>query len=172
LEFVAAYNGHMFRDKQGVQYQAIVEFAPFQRYIPFEKKNRIDQYMNTIEDDENYIQFLASMNDEPTEPQEEILQYEKETPLLLALRNEKLKRQKKAKKPKPTPVLVTNEPVKDTKKESIQGKKKKRPKKGEDKNNSGNLGKQDKNSLGKQQGQKSTKNDPQPKLVLQLSSKN
>ncbi|KAG9019596.1 hypothetical protein FRB90_000060 [Tulasnella sp. 427] len=60
------YDGHLFRDKSGNESQAIVEYAPFQK-IPI-GKGKADQRQNTIQDDDDFKSFLASLNEvEPTE---------------------------------------------------------------------------------------------------------
>ncbi|KAG8961649.1 hypothetical protein FRC03_005106 [Tulasnella sp. 419] len=65
VSFSRAYDGHMFRDKQGNESFAVVEFAPFQK-IPSEKKKQ-DTRAGTIEEDADYQSFLASL-EAPAEP--------------------------------------------------------------------------------------------------------
>ncbi|KAG2159546.1 Smg-4/UPF3 family-domain-containing protein [Suillus bovinus] len=58
--FSREYDGHLFRDKTGNEFQAVVEFAPFQK-IPPEKK-KVDARHATIDKDEDYISFLETLN--------------------------------------------------------------------------------------------------------------
>ncbi|KAF9045564.1 Smg-4/UPF3 family-domain-containing protein [Panaeolus papilionaceus] len=58
-QFKRDYDGHVFRDKQGVESQAVVEFAPYPK-IPTEKR-KPDTRNATIEKDEDYISFLESL---------------------------------------------------------------------------------------------------------------
>ncbi|ETW77358.1 hypothetical protein HETIRDRAFT_436258 [Heterobasidion irregulare TC 32-1] len=54
--FSREYDGHIFRDKTGNEFQAVVEFAPYQK-IPLEKK-KADSRNGTIEKDEDFISFM------------------------------------------------------------------------------------------------------------------
>ncbi|KAJ7594258.1 Smg-4/UPF3 family-domain-containing protein [Mycena floridula] len=93
--FSREYDGHLFRDKAGLEYQAVVEFAPYQK-IPIEKK-KLDNRNATIESDEHYQSFIASLSGETLEPvsietlmaaaQTPVMP--KTTPLLEALKAEK-----------------------------------------------------------------------------------
>jgi len=83
-QFSKEYDGHLFRDKAGNEYQAVVEFAPYQK-IPSEKK-KADARNATIEKgmlygavpvhclvhvssaDEDYISFIESLKP-PTNPE-------------------------------------------------------------------------------------------------------
>ncbi|KAF5384129.1 hypothetical protein D9615_003352 [Tricholomella constricta] len=94
--FSREYDGHLFRDKAGNEYQAVVEFAPYPK-IPSEKK-KVDARNNTIEKDEDYISFVeslkASANPEPVSIESLIAASQpppppKTTPLLEALKAEK-----------------------------------------------------------------------------------
>ncbi|KII91789.1 hypothetical protein PLICRDRAFT_63629, partial [Plicaturopsis crispa FD-325 SS-3] len=58
--FSREYDGHLFRDKAGVESQAVVEFAPYQK-IPTEKSVKPDKRSGTIEQDEDYMSFVASL---------------------------------------------------------------------------------------------------------------
>jgi regulator of nonsense transcripts 3 len=91
-EFMRSYHGHGFQDSKGNQYHAIVELAPFQKYIPSDKRRRIDVRFNTIEDDEMYKAFLESLSNAPTVEEEPVIQTPTTTPLVEAL---KLAREKK-----------------------------------------------------------------------------
>ncbi|CAA7266188.1 unnamed protein product [Cyclocybe aegerita] len=57
--FSREYDGHTFRDKSGVESQAVVEYAPFPK-IPSEKK-KVDNRSGTIEKDEDFISFMESL---------------------------------------------------------------------------------------------------------------
>ncbi|KZS98371.1 hypothetical protein SISNIDRAFT_481119 [Sistotremastrum niveocremeum HHB9708] len=58
--FSKGFDGHVFRDKQGRESQAIVEFATNQKVPP--EKGKADPRIGTIDDDEDYKSFLASLN--------------------------------------------------------------------------------------------------------------
>ncbi|KJA25272.1 hypothetical protein HYPSUDRAFT_37761 [Hypholoma sublateritium FD-334 SS-4] len=94
--FSRGYDGHVFRDKAGVESQAVVEFAPYPK-IPSEKR-KADPRNGTIEKDEDYISFLetlkAAENAEPVSLETLIASaqptpHPKTTPLLEALKAEK-----------------------------------------------------------------------------------
>ncbi|KAF9551714.1 hypothetical protein CPC08DRAFT_699055 [Agrocybe pediades] len=94
--FSQGYDGHVFRDKTGVESQAVVEFAPYQK-VPSEKR-KPDTRNATIEKDEDYISFIeslkASENTEPVSLESLIASTQpppppKTTPLLEALKAEK-----------------------------------------------------------------------------------
>ncbi|KAF8583443.1 hypothetical protein K439DRAFT_1661244 [Ramaria rubella] len=101
--FSREYDGHLFRDKQGNESQAVVEFAPNQK-VPPEKK-KVDSRHATIQQDEDYLSFIDSLQNPPiklvevdvdallasTLPPEE----PKTTPLLAALREQKHAAQEK-----------------------------------------------------------------------------
>ncbi|KDN51831.1 hypothetical protein RSAG8_00380, partial [Rhizoctonia solani AG-8 WAC10335] len=63
--FNRGYNGHVFRDKQGNESAAVVEYAPYQK-VPHEKR-KADAKSGTIEADEDFNSFLESLN-KPAEP--------------------------------------------------------------------------------------------------------
>ncbi|KAG8856281.1 hypothetical protein FRB91_000970 [Serendipita sp. 411] len=54
--FSQNYDGHIFKDKQGNEYSAIVEFAPSQK-LPLANP-KVDTRQGTIDDDEGYKSFL------------------------------------------------------------------------------------------------------------------
>ncbi|KAF8622401.1 hypothetical protein AX15_007053 [Amanita polypyramis BW_CC] len=95
-QFSREYDGHVFRDKQGNEAHAVVEFAPYQK-IPSEKK-KVDARNATIEKDEDYISFIDSLN-APVNPEPvsievliaatQVPAMPKTTPLLEALKAEK-----------------------------------------------------------------------------------
>ncbi|KIL65246.1 hypothetical protein M378DRAFT_535188 [Amanita muscaria Koide BX008] len=95
-QFSKEYDGHVFRDKQGNESQAVVEFAPYQKISP--EKKKVDARNATIEKDEDYISFMASLNQvenvEPVSVESLIAANQpppmpKTTPLLEALKAEK-----------------------------------------------------------------------------------
>ncbi|KAI0267309.1 Smg-4/UPF3 family-domain-containing protein [Gloeopeniophorella convolvens] len=98
-KFSREYDGHVFRDKTGNESQVVVEFAPYQK-LPLEKK-KADTRNATIEQDEEYIAFLQSLETSSTKPYDadqllEMLVASTErpsmptsTPLLEALKAEK-----------------------------------------------------------------------------------
>ncbi|KAJ6452531.1 Smg-4/UPF3 family-domain-containing protein [Mycena vitilis] len=101
-QFSREYDGHLFRDKAGNESYAVVEFAPYQK-VPPEKK-KADARSGTIEQDEDYISFLASLNAENSaEPAsfESLMAANqpppapKTTPLLEALKAEKAAQKEK-----------------------------------------------------------------------------
>ncbi|PVF98668.1 nonsense-mediated decay UPF3, partial [Serendipita vermifera] len=55
--FSQNYDGHLFRDKQGNEYSAVVEFAPSQK-LP-SNNQKADTRQGTIEDDEDYKSFVS-----------------------------------------------------------------------------------------------------------------
>ncbi|KAH7340713.1 Smg-4/UPF3 family-domain-containing protein [Rhizoctonia solani] len=64
ITFNRDYNGHVFRDKQGNESAAVVEYAPYQK-VPHEKR-KADAKSGTIEADEDFNSFLEALN-KPTE---------------------------------------------------------------------------------------------------------
>ncbi|KAH9000616.1 Smg-4/UPF3 family-domain-containing protein [Lactarius hatsudake] len=65
-KFSREYDGHIFKDKAGNESQAVVEFAPYQK-LPLEKK-KVDSRNATIDQDEEYIAFLQSLETLSTKP--------------------------------------------------------------------------------------------------------
>eukprot|EP01147_Barroeca_monosierra_P010140 gene10140-2305_t len=61
VSFAAMYDGHIFRNKQGVEHQAVVELAPYQRNL----KEKQDPRRNTYENDTHYQFFLSNLNKPP-----------------------------------------------------------------------------------------------------------
>ncbi|PFH50832.1 hypothetical protein AMATHDRAFT_47541 [Amanita thiersii Skay4041] len=95
-QFSREYDGHVFRDKQGNESQAVVEFSPFQK-VPSDKKKG-DKKNATIEEDEDYQSFITSLNEQASAEPVSIetlvasiqpLPQPKTTPLLEALKAEK-----------------------------------------------------------------------------------
>lgn len=63
FDFAEGFQGHTFANERGVQFKAIVEYAPYQR-IP--KQNpRKDSKEGTIFEDEDYLSFLATLEKPP-----------------------------------------------------------------------------------------------------------
>lgn len=65
-KFSREYDGHIFKDKAGNESQAVVEFAPYQK-LPLDKK-KVDNRNATIDQDEEYIAFLQSLETLSTKP--------------------------------------------------------------------------------------------------------
>ncbi|KAK1228110.1 hypothetical protein PQX77_008881 [Marasmius sp. AFHP31] len=94
--FHRGYDGHIFRDKSGNESQAVVEYAPYQK-VPSDKK-KADARLGTIEQDEDYISFIQTLNQPTTEPATietlvaslQPVSQPKTTPLLEALKAEKV----------------------------------------------------------------------------------
>ncbi|THH18892.1 hypothetical protein EW146_g2181 [Bondarzewia mesenterica] len=103
-DFSREYDGHIFRDKSGNEFQVVVEFAPYQK-VPSEKK-KADSRTGTIEKDrgitdEDYISFMKLLETESAKPHdtEQLLEtliastqpapMPKSTPLLEAIKAEK-----------------------------------------------------------------------------------
>ncbi|KZT56986.1 hypothetical protein CALCODRAFT_470248 [Calocera cornea HHB12733] len=59
-QFSGGYNGHVFRDKQGHESQAVVEFAPYQKAPGINVKP--DARQGTIEQDPDFLSFLNNLN--------------------------------------------------------------------------------------------------------------
>ncbi|TIB90017.1 NAD(P)-binding protein [Wallemia mellicola] len=98
LSFHAGFDGHLFKDKQGRESRASIEFAPYQR-TP-QPKQKQDQRQGTIEEDPDFKSFLELLETAPTKPDFEAnlmasraVDKPKQTPLLahLAIRREKQK---------------------------------------------------------------------------------
>lgn len=111
LDLCKSFNGHKFVDSKGNQSMAIVEFAPFQKWIDLgKKKQRVDHRMGTIGTDPDYLAFCESLNTPDLDfggIDENDIEYllskkdnqPKSTPLLDSIKHEKEKRAaKKARK--------------------------------------------------------------------------
>ncbi|KAL4838451.1 hypothetical protein H8958_015711 [Nasalis larvatus] len=113
LLFRDRFDGYIFLDsKEGLEYPAVVEFAPFQK-IAKKKLKKKDAKTGSIEDDPEYKKFLETycVEEEKTSANPETLLGEMEaktreliarrtTPLLEYIKNRKLEKQKKKKKKK------------------------------------------------------------------------
>uniref|UniRef100_G5E7D9 UPF3A regulator of nonsense mediated mRNA decay n=1 Tax=Loxodonta africana TaxID=9785 RepID=G5E7D9_LOXAF len=105
LLFRDRFDGYIFIDSKGLEYPAVVEFAPFQK-ISKKKLKKKDAKTGSIEDDPDYKKFLEvySMEEEKTSANPETLLGEIEaktreliarrtTPLLEYIKNRKLEKQ-------------------------------------------------------------------------------
>lgn len=63
FQFKDKFDGYVFVDTKGVEYPAIVEFAPFQS-LPKGKSRKTDNKCGTIETDPHFISFFAALNNE------------------------------------------------------------------------------------------------------------
>ncbi|KAM5288088.1 LOW QUALITY PROTEIN: regulator of nonsense transcripts 3A [Ctenodactylus gundi] len=106
LLFRDRFDGYIFIGSKGLEYPAVVEFAPFQKIAKKKLKKR-DTKTGSIEDDPEYKQFLEtySMEEEKTSASPENLLIEieaktrdliarKTTPLLEYIKNRKLEKQR------------------------------------------------------------------------------
>ncbi|XP_055464396.1 regulator of nonsense transcripts 3A [Psammomys obesus] len=106
LLFRDRFDGYIFIGNKGLEYPAVVEFAPFQK-IAKKKLKKKDAKTGSIEDDPDYKQFLESysLEEEKTSTSPEILLGEIEaktrellarrtTPLLEYIKNRKLEKQR------------------------------------------------------------------------------
>ncbi|XP_021523548.2 regulator of nonsense transcripts 3A isoform X2 [Aotus nancymaae] len=106
LLFRDRFDGYIFLDSKGLEYPAVVEFAPFQK-IAKKKLKKKDAKTGSIEDDPEYKKFLETycVEEEKTSTSPEILLGEMEaktreliarrtTPLLEYIKNRKLEKQR------------------------------------------------------------------------------
>ncbi|XP_032102250.1 regulator of nonsense transcripts 3A isoform X1 [Sapajus apella] len=106
LLFRDRFDGYIFLDSKGLEYPAVVEFAPFQK-IAKKKLKKKDAKTGSIEDDPEYKKFLETycVEEEKTSTNPEILLGEMEaktreliarrtTPLLEYIKNRKLEKQR------------------------------------------------------------------------------
>ncbi|XP_017149358.1 regulator of nonsense transcripts 3B [Drosophila miranda] len=108
LQFRDRFDGYVFVDQYGVEYHAMVEYAPFQCFL--KNKSRTDDKVNTIEAEAHYQAFLQKLADEREEASRigEVkidLTFDRKsddrvrsTPLLQYLANKKEKRREEARK--------------------------------------------------------------------------
>ncbi|KAI9638932.1 Smg-4/UPF3 family-domain-containing protein [Dioszegia hungarica] len=94
------FDGHLFRSKTGLEYQAVVEFAPVQK-TPLATKAKNDARQGTIDDDLDYKSYLESLQAGPSkvvvEPSLPAAR-PTSTPLLEYLRSQGIKSSKKKNK--------------------------------------------------------------------------
>ncbi|XP_037713515.1 regulator of nonsense transcripts 3B [Drosophila subpulchrella] len=109
LQFRDRFDGYVFVDNKGVEYMAIVEYAPFQCFLKNKSRND-DSKVNTIESESHYQEFIQRLADEREEASrmgEVKIDFSfdrradekvKSTPLLQYLANKKEKRREEARK--------------------------------------------------------------------------
>ncbi|GAB1603721.1 regulator of nonsense transcripts 3A-like isoform X1 [Argonauta hians] len=72
--FKDKFDGYVFVDKKGNEYQAVVEFAPFQK-VPKKKMRKADTKKGTIEQDTEFQKFVENMKNPHSEPSVPIESY-------------------------------------------------------------------------------------------------
>ncbi|XP_017070341.1 regulator of nonsense transcripts 3A [Drosophila eugracilis] len=109
LQFRDRFDGYVFVDAKGVEYMAIVEYAPFQCFFKNKARND-DNKVNTIENESHYQEFIQRLADEREEASRmgdvkidfsfdrRADEKVKSTPLLQYLANKKEKRREEARK--------------------------------------------------------------------------
>ncbi|XP_016953549.1 regulator of nonsense transcripts 3B [Drosophila biarmipes] len=109
LQFRDRFDGYVFVDNKGVEYMAIVEYAPFQCFLKNKARND-DSKVNTIESESHYQEFIQRLADEREEASRmgdvkidftfdrRADEKVKSTPLLQYLANKKEKRREEARK--------------------------------------------------------------------------
>ncbi|XP_017001984.2 regulator of nonsense transcripts 3B [Drosophila takahashii] len=109
LQFRDRFDGYVFVDQKGVEYMAIVEYAPFQCFLKNKARND-DSKVNSIESEAHYQEFVQRLADEREEASragDVKLDFSfdrradekvKSTPLLQYLANKKEKRREEARK--------------------------------------------------------------------------
>ncbi|XP_039480679.1 regulator of nonsense transcripts 3B [Drosophila santomea] len=109
LQFRDRFDGYVFVDNKGVEYMAIVEYAPFQCFLKNKARND-DSKVNTIEDEPHYQEFIKRLAEEREEASRmgdvkidfnfdrRTDEKVKSTPLLQYLANKKEKRREEARK--------------------------------------------------------------------------
>ncbi|WVN86374.1 uncharacterized protein L203_101538 [Cryptococcus depauperatus CBS 7841] len=91
VHFHQAFDGHVFRSKAGAEYQAVVEYAPFQK-TSYKSKIKPDSKQGTIDDDPDFLSFLEILNAPVAKPPLETsapAPQPTSTPLLEHLRSQK-----------------------------------------------------------------------------------
>lgn len=63
--FKEKFDGYVFVDKTGNEYQCLVEFAPYQKVPKFKGKSKKDLKTGTLDEDSDYVQFLEMYNASP-----------------------------------------------------------------------------------------------------------
>ncbi|EDW57033.1 regulator of nonsense transcripts 3B [Drosophila sechellia] len=109
LQFRDRFDGYVFVDHKGVEYMAIVEYAPFQCFLKNKARND-DSKVNTIESESHYQEFIKRLAQEREEAsrvgdvkidfnfERRTEENVKSTPLLQYLANKKEKRREEARK--------------------------------------------------------------------------
>ncbi|OWZ65478.1 hypothetical protein AYX14_06213 [Cryptococcus neoformans] len=91
INFHRAFDGHIYKSKTGAEFQAVVEYAPFQK-TPLKTKVKVDNRQGTIDEDPDYLSFIESLNAPVTKPVLEVatpVAQPTTTPLLEHLRSQK-----------------------------------------------------------------------------------
>ncbi|XP_050072806.1 regulator of nonsense transcripts 3B [Anopheles maculipalpis] len=66
FRFTDSYDGYTFVDSKGMEYQAVVEYAPFQK-LPKTRSRKKDPKCNTIETDTHFLAFKEALEAEEQE---------------------------------------------------------------------------------------------------------
>ncbi|XAO26169.1 hypothetical protein I312_105003 [Cryptococcus bacillisporus CA1280] len=99
VNFRRAFDGHIYKSKTGAEFQAVVEYAPFQK-TPLKTKVKVDNRQGTIGEDPDYLSFIESLNAPVTKPALEVaapVTQPTTTPLLEHLRSQKSASKSKSK---------------------------------------------------------------------------
>nr|CAG4645466.1 EOG090X04G9 [Lynceus sp. MCZ IZ 141354] len=68
LIFRDKFDGYVFVDNRGTEFPAVVEFAPYQKVKLVNVEQHLDEKSGTIEDDADYLQFIAQLeNQDPVQ---------------------------------------------------------------------------------------------------------
>nr|CAG4649254.1 EOG090X04G9 [Scapholeberis mucronata] len=67
--FQEKFDGYVFLDEKGVEYPAVVEFAPYQRISRYPEPGSKEDKCNTIDNDPHYLQFVKRLE----QPEEFVL---------------------------------------------------------------------------------------------------
>lgn len=109
VQFRDRFDGYVFVDHKGVEYMAIVEYAPFQCFLKNKARND-DSKVNTIESEPHYQEFIKRLAQEREEAsrmgdvkidfnfERRTEEKVKSTPLLQYLANKKEKRREEARR--------------------------------------------------------------------------
>lgn len=102
FNFKERFDNYVFLDNKGHEYPAVVEYSAFQKIPKKRNKNKTDPKAGTIESDPYYLEFLESLNQQPTQEEkpEFSLQLTTEnktdttTPLLEFVKQRRIERQR------------------------------------------------------------------------------
>ncbi|WVQ77718.1 hypothetical protein IAR50_007408 [Cryptococcus sp. DSM 104548] len=97
VNFHRGFDGHVFRSKTGAEFQAVVEYAPYQK-TAYKARVKPDNRQGTIDEDPDFLSFLKLLD----APAPESAQHTT-TPLLDHLRSQKSSKSKGKGKATPTP---------------------------------------------------------------------
>ncbi|CAB4063017.1 UPF3 [Lepeophtheirus salmonis] len=67
FNFTERFDGYVFLDKQGNEYPAIVEFAPYQKVSKVKTDQRPDAKCNTLDTDKEYLAFVEAYENKENE---------------------------------------------------------------------------------------------------------